>query len=85
MNLIGPGVVVNIKAFFKELQDLETKGLQNVRSRIYIADRCHIVLDLHQLVDGLEEVELGIKSIGTTKMGIGPAYSTKASRSGIRL
>jgi adenylosuccinate synthase len=85
MNLIGPGVVVNIKAFFKELQDLETKGLQNVRSRIYIADRCHIVLDLHQLVDGLEEVELGIKSIGTTKMGIGPAYSTKASRSGIRV
>jgi adenylosuccinate synthase len=44
MNLIGPGVVVNIKAFFKELQDLETKGLQNVRSRIYIAV-CYSVLD----------------------------------------
>ncbi|TVY51030.1 Adenylosuccinate synthetase [Lachnellula cervina] len=85
MNLIGPGVVVNIKAFFKELEDLETKGLQNVRDRILISDRCHIVLDLHQLVDGLEEVELGKKSIGTTKMGIGPAYSTKASRSGIRI
>ncbi|TVY21836.1 Adenylosuccinate synthetase [Lachnellula arida] len=85
MNLIGPGVVVNIKAFFKELDDLEAKGLQNVRGRILISDRCHIVLDLHQLVDGLEEVELGNNSIGTTKMGIGPAYSTKASRSGIRL
>ncbi|TVY27800.1 Adenylosuccinate synthetase [Lachnellula hyalina] len=85
MNLIGPGVVVNIKAFYKELSDLESKGLQNVRERIFIADRCHIVLDLHQLVDGLEEVELGKKSIGTTRMGIGPAYSTKASRSGIRV
>ncbi|TVY38068.1 Adenylosuccinate synthetase [Lachnellula subtilissima] len=85
INLIGPGVVVNIKAFYKELSDLESKGLQNVRERIFIADRCHIVLDLHQLVDGLEEVELGKKSIGTTRMGIGPAYSTKASRSGIRV
>ena len=62
-----------------------TQGLKDVRSRIFISDRAHIVFDLHQLVDGLEEVELGGKSIGTTKKGIGPAYSTKASRSGIRI
>lgn len=61
------------------------QGLKDVRSRILISDRAHIVFDLHQLVDGLEEVELGGKSIGTTRKGIGPAYSTKAARSGIRI
>ena len=59
--------------------------MQNVRERIFISDRAHVVFDLHQLVDGLEEVELGGKSIGTTRRGIGPSYSTKATRSGIRI
>lgn len=85
VNLIGSGVVVHVPAFFKELNDLEAKGLENVRSRIYISDRAHIVFDLHQLVDGLEEVELGEGAIGTTRKGIGPTYSTKGSRSGIRI
>jgi len=62
-------VVVHVPAFFKELNDLEAKGLENVRSRIYISDRAHIVFDLHQLVDGLEEVELGEGAIGTTRKG----------------
>ncbi|KAH6673796.1 Adenylosuccinate synthetase [Halenospora varia] len=84
-NLIGSGVVVHVPSFYKELEALETKGLQNVRDRIYISDRCHIVFDLHQLVDGLEETELGGKSIGTTRKGIGPSYSTKAARSGVRI
>jgi adenylosuccinate synthase len=43
------------------------------------------VLDLHQKLDGLEEAELGGGKIGTTGKGIGPCYSTKASRSGIRI
>ncbi|PMD25027.1 Adenylosuccinate synthetase [Hyaloscypha hepaticicola] len=84
-NVIGAGVVVHVPSFFKELNDLEVKGLKDVRSRIFISDRAHIVFDLHQLVDGLEEVELGGKSIGTTRKGIGPAYSTKAARSGVRI
>lgn len=84
-NLIGDGVVVHVPAFFKELTDLETKGLKGVRERIFISDRAHVVFDLHQLVDGLEEVELGGKSIGTTRKGIGPAYSTKMARSGVRM
>lgn len=58
-------MVVNVPQFFKELNDLETKGLQNVRERIYISDRAHCCLTLHSAVDGLEEVELGAKSIGT--------------------
>lgn len=71
MNLIGSGVVVHVPAFFKELKDLEAKGLKDVRERILISDRCQVVLDLHQKLDGLEEVELGKKSIGTTGKGIG--------------
>ncbi|KAG9246298.1 Adenylosuccinate synthetase [Calycina marina] len=84
-NLIGSGVVVHVPAFFKELKDLEAKGLDNVRDRIFISDRAHVVFDLHQLVDGLEEVELGAGAIGTTRKGIGPSYSTKSSRSGVRI
>ena len=84
-NLIGSGVVVHVPSFFDELKELEEKGLERVRERVFISDRCHIVLDLHTLVDGLEELELKGNSIGTTKRGIGPTYSTKAARSGVRI
>lgn len=81
--------MVHVPAFFKELHDLEAKGLSDVRSRIFISDRAHVVFDLHQLVDGLEEIELEQgatnQSIGTTRKGIGPTYSTKAARSGVRI
>lgn len=53
--------------------------------RLFISDRAHLVLGFHQIVDGLKEIELGGSSIGTTKKGIGPAYSSKASRSGLRV
>ncbi|UKZ92120.1 uncharacterized protein TrAFT101_007088 [Trichoderma asperellum] len=84
-NFIGSSVVAHIPSFFKELEELERKGLSNVHDRIFISDRVHIDLDLHVAVDGLEEVELGDRKVGTTGRGIGPAYSTKAARSGIRL
>ncbi|KAI9836177.1 MAG: hypothetical protein M1838_005114, partial [Thelocarpon superellum] len=83
-NLIGSGVVVHVPSFFHELAQLQRKGLDTT-GRIFISDRAHVVFDLHQLVDGLEEVELGKGNIGTTKKGIGPCYSTKASRSGVRM
>lgn len=54
-------------------------------NRLFISDRAHLVLGFHQIVDGLKEIELGGSSIGTTKKGIGPAYSSKASRSGLRV
>lgn len=54
---------------------LEKKGLQNVHDRIFVSDRVSIDLDLHTAVDGLEEIELGERKIGTTGRGIGPAYS----------
>ena len=71
-------------SFFYELENIQKKGLDTT-NRIFISDRAHLVFDLHQLVDGLEEVELGAKGIGTTRKGIGPTYSTKAARSGIRV
>ncbi len=83
-NLIGSGVVVHVPSFFAELEELAKKGL-DTHDRIYISDRAHVVFDLHQLVDGLREVELGAANIGTTKKGIGPTYSTKAARSGVRI
>ena len=83
-NLIGSGVVVHIPSFFAELEAVEKKGI-NSENRIFISSRAHIVLDLHQLVDGLEEVALGKQNVGTTRKGIGPVYSTKAARHGLRM
>ena len=83
-NLIGSGCVVHIPSFFEELAALEKQGL-DATDRIFLSDRCHLVFDVHQICDGLKEAELGGKSLGTTKKGIGPAYSSKASRSGLRV
>lgn len=82
--IIGNGVVIHLPSFFDELEALEAKGL-NCANRLFISDRAHLVFDFHQVVDGLKEIELGGSSIGTTKKGIGPAYSAKASRSGLRV
>ncbi|KAI0253595.1 Adenylosuccinate synthetase [Lactifluus subvellereus] len=82
--IIGHGVVVHLPSFFEEFDILQTHGL-DCSGRLFISDRAHLVFDFHQIVDGLKEVELGGSSIGTTKKGIGPAYSAKASRSGLRV
>jgi len=84
VNLIGSGCVVYIPNFFKEIDNLQSHGI-DTQDRILVSDRCHVDLDLHTKVDGLEEVELGKGNIGTTKKGIGPTYSTKATRSGVRI
>ena len=84
VNLIGTGCVVYIPGFFHEIEALEKYGVDTT-DRILLSDRCHVDLDLHTRVDGLEEVELGKANIGTTGKGIGPTYSTKATRSGIHI
>jgi adenylosuccinate synthase len=85
INIIGSAVVFHVPSFFKEIADIEKKGIKDARDRIYVSDRCHIIFDLHAAIDTLEEGDLGANAVGTTKRGIGPCYSTKASRSGIRL
>ncbi|KAK4106234.1 Adenylosuccinate synthetase [Parathielavia hyrcaniae] len=84
-NLIGSGVVFNVQAFFKELAALEEKGLTHARSKLLVSDRAQVNLELHARVDGLEERELAGNKIGTTGRGIGPSYSNKAARNGIRV
>ncbi|KXT16968.1 hypothetical protein AC579_7393 [Pseudocercospora musae] len=84
VNLVGSGCVVYVPNFFKEIEMLEQAGI-DTKDRILVSDKCHVDLDLHTKVDGLEEVELGKANIGTTGKGIGPTYSTKASRSGVRM
>lgn len=86
LNLLGSGVVIHVPSFFEELENLEKKGL-DCRDRLFVSSRAHLVFDFHQRTDKLKEAELSQnkKSIGTTGKGIGPTYSTKASRSGIRV
>lgn len=75
----------DIESFFEELAQLESQGVPRVHERIHVSSRCHLNLALHAAVDGLSEEELGNNSIGTTRRGIGPAYSCKASRDGLRV
>jgi len=84
--VIGNGVVLHLPSFFKELENLEAQGV-NTSGRIKVSDRAHLLFDFHQIVDGLRESERAGTgdSIGTTKKGIGPAYSSKANRSGLRV
>lgn len=85
VNLIGAGTVVHVPSFFKELASLEDKGLEGAGKRIFISDRAHVCFDLHSVVDGLEEAKLGGRKVGTTGKGIGPCYSDKAARRGVRV
>lgn len=73
LNLIGSGAVVHVPSFFKELEDLNQKGL-NTEGRIFISDRAHVVFNLHQLVDGLEERELGKGAVGTLVLCSDPSF-----------
>ncbi|KAK2735058.1 hypothetical protein FQN55_002303 [Onygenales sp. PD_40] len=85
INLIGTGTVVHVPSFFKELAAIESKGLQEAHKRIFISDRAQVCFDLHSVVDGLEEAILAGKKVGTTGKGIGPCYSDKAARRGVRI
>ncbi|KAK9455820.1 Adenylosuccinate synthetase [Dipodascopsis uninucleata] len=84
VNLIGSGVVVHVPSFFSELEQMENKGM-STKDRIFVSSRSHLVFDVHQIADGLHEAELSSAALGTTRRGIGPSYSTKATRSGIRV
>lgn len=80
-------MVVHLPGLFEELAKNEAKGLLNWQNRLIISDRAHLVFDFHQQVDGMQEAEKANsgKSLGTTKKGIGPTYSSKANRNGIRV
>lgn len=84
--VVGNGVVMHLPTFFKEIEGLKARGIK-VDGRLLISDRAHLLFDLHKEIDALREAELAGtgKQIGTTKRGIGPAYSSKATRNGLRV
>lgn len=83
--VIGNGLVVDPIGLTGELQALEERGI-DIKDRLFISDRAHLVIQYHKELDGAKEARLETgKKIGTTKRGIGPAYSDKADRTGLRM
>jgi adenylosuccinate synthase len=83
VSIIGNGMVVNPRVLIGEMDELNQRGVDT--DRLFISDRAHLVMPYHILLDGLEEELWGGKAIGTTRKGIGPAYTDKTARLGIRI
>ncbi len=81
--IIANGVVVDPECLTEEIEALKARGC-DVDGRLWISDRCHVVMPYHKMMDGLQEAELGDRQIQTTRRGIGPCYADKAARTGIR-
>ena len=82
--LIGQGTVIDAQTVIDEIDALEARGV-STGGRIGLAERAHVVLPHHKILDGLREAAAGDGKIGTTKRGIGPAYEDKIGRRGIRV
>jgi len=82
--IIGNGVVLDIEQLLNEINELNQKKIL-IEGRLYISDLAHLVLPFHKFLDNINESAMGNSRIGTTGRGIGPAYSDKASRIGIRV
>ncbi len=81
IGIIGNGVVIDPEILLKEIDELTHRGIS---LKLLISDRANIIMPYHKILDGAEEQYLGEKKIGTTKRGIGPCYSDKVARNGIR-
>ena len=77
--IIGNGVVVHLPTLIKEIEYLQSKGI-DIHSKLMISSQCPLVLPTHILIDEARERSLGKKSIGTTGRGIGPVYEDKVAR-----
>ncbi|AKM31969.1 adenylosuccinate synthase [Pandoraea faecigallinarum] len=81
---IGNGVVLSPEALFKEIEELESAGL-NVCGRLRISEACTLILPYHVAIDQAREARRGAGKIGTTGRGIGPAYEDKVGRRALRV
>ncbi len=81
--IIGNGVVVDPAVLLKEMEELSQKGVST--DKLLISDRAHVIMPYHKLLDELQESQRGSANLGTTKRGIGPAYTDKTERCGIRM
>jgi len=85
LNIIGNGVVLDPLAFFTELEYLKNMGLSINEENLIVSDRANVIMPYHKVLDQLKEKARGKNDIGTTGKGIGPAYTDKVERSGIRV
>ncbi|MCK9182133.1 MAG: adenylosuccinate synthase [Fibrobacteraceae bacterium] len=82
--VVGNGVVLDPIQTLNEIADLHNKGI-NPEGRLFIADNAHVVLPYHSALDRAKEKKAGKAAIGTTGRGIGPCYSDKVNRIGVRV
>lgn len=82
--VIANGVVVDLGVLLSEIANLRDEGI-DLKGRIFLSDRAHLIMPYHVALDKLQEEDLAALKIGTTKRGIGPCYSDKYSRLGIRV
>ncbi|MEA3485151.1 MAG: adenylosuccinate synthase [Candidatus Aerophobetes bacterium] len=81
--IIGNGVVVDPKVLVNEIKELESRGVE--LNNLCLSSEAHVVMPYHIKIEEMEEEQRGEKKIETTKRGIGPAYTDKISRRGIRI
>jgi adenylosuccinate synthase len=84
VNIIGNGVVMDPVVFQKELEGLEKFNI-DIKSRLLISRKAHVILPTHRLLDAASETSKGKAKIGSTLKGIGPTYMDKTGRNGIRV
>lgn len=84
INVIGNGVVLDPALFKEEIEQLEASG-HDLTQRLYISKKAHLILPTHRLLDAAYESAKGKGKIGTTGKGIGPTYTDKVSRNGLRV
>ena len=83
-NIIGNGCVIAPDLFMAEARELEAAGY-DIAPRLHISRRAHLILPTHRVLDRAYEAAKGKNKVGTTGKGIGPAYSDKAARVGLRV
>lgn len=84
VNLIGNGVVIDPVVFQKELEKLVPFNI-NVKERLIVSRKAHLILPTHKLLDAASEASKGKDKIGSTLKGIGPTYMDKTGRNGLRV
>ena len=85
VNIIGNGVVLDPITFKSECENIESKTGTSVKKKIVIAKKAHLILPTHRLLDAANEAAMGKGKIGSTLKGIGPTYTDKVSRHGLRV
>ena len=84
VNIIGNGVVLDPALFKAEAEALEASG-HNLKDRLHISKKAHLILPTHRILDQAYEAAKGDAKVGTTGKGIGPTYTDKVSRNGVRV